>query len=417
MFTRKALVCAVLIAAMAGPANAADPVDTDMSKGGVTFKSGDYSLHIGARAQARWTGVDPDEFDADLIGGGLGDEDGFSQQFEAKRMRLKLDGTVYKPWLGYNFQFEFADTSGEDDNKIKDAIIEVNRHHLASVRVGQFKVPFSLQQLTSSGSQEFVDRAITDPKFAPGRDQGLVFHGRIESRTFGYEVGAFNGSAESRGQDDEGLMYAGRVVWDPLGEYKLSESASDHPEEAVLHFGLSGRTGEATRGLIDPGIFEDPPNETAFGFEAAWKWERLFATGEYFTMTNETLDLSAVDPNDPNTFGLVSDGPDVDSTGLLAQIGVMVVPKEVEVAVRYAQVDPDEDTGDDNVTEARVVFGYYWNRHSLKFQADAGTITWGENFSGIASAARRNLPSLGGRLVSGEELTDKVYRVQMQVSF
>jgi phosphate-selective porin OprO/OprP len=417
MFTLKAAVRTVLAAAMVTPAAAAGAVETDMSKGGVTFRSGDYSLHIGARAQVRWTGTDAEDLDKDVIGGGLGEEDGFSQEFEAKRMRLKLDGTVYRPWLGYTFQFEFADTSGEDDNKVKDAIIEVNRHRLAGVRVGQFKVPFSLQQLTSSGSQEFVDRAITDPKFAPGRDQGIVLHGRTTSRAFGYEVGAFNGSAESRAQDDQGLMYVGRVVWDPLGEYKLSESANDHPDKHVLHFGLSARTGEATRGLIDPGVFEDPPDETAMGLEAAWRRRRLFAMGEYFMMTNETLDASAVDPNDPNTFSLVTEGPDVDSKGFNAQFGVMVVPKEVEVGVRYAQVDPDDDTDDDEVTEARIVFGYYFDRHSLKVQADAGTITWGENFGDQLAVVRRNLPSLGGRLVSGEELTDAVYRVQMQVSF
>ncbi len=419
MLRQIAVVWAIAAAVSAAPIGAADPVETDVSKGGVTFKSGDYSLHIGARAQVRWTGTDAEDLDADDDGSGVGQEDGFSQQFEAKRMRLKLDGTVYRSWLGYSFQFEFADTSGEDDNKVKDAIIEVNRHRLAGLRLGQFKTPFSLQQLTSSGNQQFVDRAITDAKFAPGRDQGIVLHGRTSGGAFGYEAGAFNGSGESRAQEDQGLMYVGRVIWDPLGAYKLSESANDNPENHVLHFGLAGRTGEVNKGSTDSNLFEDPDDETALGVEAAWKWRRLFATAEFFKMTTETTIATVpADPNDPNSVTVpFSEGPDIDSEGLLAQLGVMVVPERAEVGVRYAQVDPDDDTENDDVTEARLVFGYYWNRHNLKVQADAGTISWDESFGGLSSTARRGLPSLGNRLTSGESLTDRQFRVQMQVAF
>lgn len=42
----------------------------DASKGGVTFKSGNNSLTIGARLQIRWTGEDREDFDGDTIGSG-----------------------------------------------------------------------------------------------------------------------------------------------------------------------------------------------------------------------------------------------------------------------------------------------------------------------------------------------------------
>jgi len=395
------LVLALLLAV---PLMAAE-TETDMSKGGVTFSSSDgvNSLHIGGRMQFRYTGTDKEQGDSDKSGSGLGEEDGYSQKFEVKRMRLKLDGGMFRPWLKYEFQFEFGNTDGEEDNKIKDAVIEIEKSHLATLKLGQFKTPFSLQQLTSSGSQEFVDRAITDKKFAPGRDQGAMLSGVTESKHFGYQAGVFNGGGEAAPQDDQGLMYVGRVWWDVFGAYKPSESANDNPENHVLHFGLSARTGEAAKGSVDPNIFEDLDNETAMGFEAAWKWQRLFATGEYFMMTNQL--------DNPTS------GDDVDSSGWNAQFGVMVVPKTQEVAVRYAQIDPDDDMDDDNVTETRLVYGYYWKKHNLKVQADVGAISYDKMYGSLSSIAKRNLPSLGTRLVSGKDLTDTELRVQMQVAF
>jgi len=41
---------------------------------------------------------------------------------------------------------------------------------VATLKVGQFKVPFGLQELTPDYRQEFVDRSIANAKFAPSRD-------------------------------------------------------------------------------------------------------------------------------------------------------------------------------------------------------------------------------------------------------
>ncbi|HXI04157.1 MAG TPA: porin [Candidatus Saccharimonadales bacterium] len=415
----KVLISSVLLGiapALCAPAAAAG-TDVDMSKGGVTFTSGENSLHLGALAQFRWTALDAEQMDRDTAGPGAGKEDGLSQKFEVRRMRVKLAGTAFRSWLGYAFQFELGGTEGDRASKINDAIIDIARNPLASLRLGQFKAPFSLQQLTSSASQEFVDRAITDKRFAPGRDQGLMLHGRPSGRRFGYEMGAFNGSGESKAQEDQGLLYAGRLVWDPLGEYKPSESAVDHSGKTLLHFGLSARTGELIRGTDHPELFTHPDNETALGVEGAWTWGRLFAMAEYFRSAAETTDIGPSDPNDPNSPVAATKGANLRAAGLNVQFGVMVVPGKIEIALRHAQIDPDDRTAGDKVIEERVVFGYFWKGHRLKAQADAGTVTWQRNFGRLSSAARRGLPALTDRLVSGRELTDAEVRAQMQVAF
>jgi hypothetical protein len=52
-------------------------------------------------------------------------------------------------------------------------------------------------------------------------------------------------------------MYAARVWIDPLGEYKLFESANDATDQHILHFGLAYRGGEVMRGTATAGVFED----------------------------------------------------------------------------------------------------------------------------------------------------------------
>jgi hypothetical protein len=69
----------------------------DSSKGGVSFKSGNNSLTLGARLQVRWTGEDREDYDSDTIGAGKGVADGFSSGFDVARMRLTLKAGCGSP--------------------------------------------------------------------------------------------------------------------------------------------------------------------------------------------------------------------------------------------------------------------------------------------------------------------------------
>src|SRR5688500_1631283 len=181
-FSRTA--CMMLLSLLAGaipasaqqaPAEATPPTTVDASRGGITITSGVNSLTIGVRTQLRWTLDDREALDADTEGAGAGEADGPLSQFDVPRLRLLLNGTVYRRWLRYNFQFELHRTSGEGGSRMKDAFVEIRPPDRSyRLQVGQFKVPFGLQQLNSSSRLQFVDRAITDAKFNPARDLGVM---------------------------------------------------------------------------------------------------------------------------------------------------------------------------------------------------------------------------------------------------
>ena len=376
----------------------------DASEGGVTISSGVNSLTIGARAQLRWTLDAREEYDADTTGAGRGRSDDVLSQFDVPRLRLSLSGGVYKPWLRYSFQFELGRTSGESGSRIKDALIEirpVGRSY--RIALGQFKVPFGLQQLTSSGRLQFVDRAITDSKFNPSRDMGAMISGTALSRKLGYDAGVFNGSGESIRQTNQSHLWAARVYLHPFGTYSPAESAIDAPATPVLHLGAGLRGGKQLRGRTADGIVEEPDNQTAWNVEVAYKRPRFFSTAEYFWMTDEQQNPARLS--------------DVDSRGYHVQAGYMVVPETTELGILWAAISGDTEVEDADLTELRGVVNYFMMGHSLKLQADVGRLAYGRQFALLPARARQGLPALGTRLVSGEALADTQVRVQLQLSF
>lgn len=384
----------------------------DASKGGITFKSGDNSLTFGAFAQLRALYEDKEQWDGDTDGGGDGIEDGGALSFDIPRVRLTMRGTMWKPWLKYTFSYEMSRTSGESSSKLKDAYLEFAAKPLATLRVGQFKVPFGLQELTGDQYQQFVERAITNT-FDPSREMGITLQGVTGTKLFGYQVGLFNGSGESIRQEDDTQMYAARIWFDPLGEYVLREGSNENPEGNIFHVGLATRGGEIMRGNGErSGVVEDPDDQTAYGLELAWKLRRFFATAEYFLQTTE--------------FANPTVAPDVDAEGFHVQGGFMAVPDRLELGLRYASIDPNTDLDADKITETRGLVAWFFKGHNLKIQTDFGQIEYDANapatfntFTARGKVAAGGDSPVAGRLpaATGQSVSDRQIRIQVQLNF
>lgn len=367
----------------------------DASKGGVTIRSGDNSLTFGAYVQVRGFLDDRELYDADAKGTlGYGTEDDLAPSFDVTRVRLSVRGTMFKPWVKYNLAVEASRTPGESDSKVKDAYVELGNERV-SVRVGQYKVPFSLQTLTPDWGQELVERSIAVAAFAPDRDTGVMLLGTAKEKKLGYSAGVFNGSGESRRQNNGAVMWALRLWADPLGEYKLSEGAVEAPSKSILHFGLAVHGGDAARGGRT-GVFQEADDQTAVGLELAFKRHRAFLTGEGFWQKDQVHNPTA--------------GPAVESLGWQVQGGYMLVARRLELDARYAEVDPDHDASGDRATELRGGVNYYWKGHNLKLQSDVGRLTFEPKGPGRTSTSR--LPTATDRKV-----TDYQVRMQVQLYF
>ena len=345
------VVLGLFLAASAAPALAQDENQWGYDKG-FFFRTSKFELKISTRTQFRYTYNWTDE-------NSLTDDNGY---FTLPRTRLRLDGFAYYTWLRYKVQYDFT---GQDDAgasparrspDLRDLYFDLARNPRATVRLGQFKAPLGLQEMTSSGDQEFVDRSVASEAFAPSRQEGAMLWGTSFEKKFGYEAGLFNGNGRNRKTNDNtGYMYVARVHFDPNGEYKLSESAVDNPDKVNWTLGLAYMLNSTQASLLKTA--EDLRQTTGEAF-VGLKYKRLFALADYYSRTQEQA----------------AGAPDIDSGGAIGQVGFFLVPRKIELAVRYSYFDEDKDTSNDREIEKRLGFGYYFSKHDLKFQADYGQV-------------------------------------------
>ena len=114
------------------------------------------------------------------------DED--DEEFYWARRRLGIRGEL---WGRVGFEVERA--FGYEEEPWRDVYVNVRASDLFEVRGGKFKVPFGLDNLTSSASNDFIFRALATRTLSPGRAIGGMAHGETDRRRFTYAIGVFDG--------------------------------------------------------------------------------------------------------------------------------------------------------------------------------------------------------------------------------
>jgi len=139
------------------------------------------------------------------------------------------------------------------DEPWRDVYADFKKFDAVRVRGGQFKLPFSLDENTGAAKLDFMFRSLAATHLAPGRDPGVMVHGKLLDKVLGYEAGVFehDGKNARTNNPDKvfgGQTFAGRVTVEPLAKKKdaigdLSLGAaftqSDVPEGIP---GLRGQT-------------------------------------------------------------------------------------------------------------------------------------------------------------------------------
>ena len=303
--------------------------------GKTSIESKSAKLDISNRVQIRWTHEMPE----------VGDDRG---SFRIRRAKTKFEGWAYTKDLTYEVQLNWPDTA----NPLEDVAINYDLtkgKKTFQLKFGQYKVPFGRQELTSSGSQQFVDRALASNEFARGRDIGLQLWGLPAGGTIDWRVGIFNGNGRtvSRNDNDKYQVNA-RVTWQPFGDVKYSEG--DFESSAKPLFAVAGQYESNDRSGATTG---DDIDREIVGGDVVFKFKGFSAYGEIYEATN--------DPEIAAKF---------DSSGMIAQVGYFVIPKTFELALRLAEIDPNTDRDDNEREERGIALSWYFNKHAHKLQAD-----------------------------------------------
>ncbi len=143
--------------------------------------------------------------------------------FFVNRARLSLAGSPVS-WLRFKIQVDLVKSP-----VLRDALAELVINEHLNFRLGQFLVPFSLENTTSAGELLTINRSQTVDLLAPGRDnssagrdQGVILFGRFSF--IEYNLGLLNGSGINRKDDNERKDISGRFLFRAAPGLKLGFS-------------------------------------------------------------------------------------------------------------------------------------------------------------------------------------------------
>ena len=206
-------------------------------KDGFKINSGDgkSNFSVNGRIQADYRGFDSVRNNGELAGA-VGTGSQHADTFDIRRAYLTAKGT-FRGFINYEATID-AGAAGADSAKnslLKYYWLETAFSDAFKVRFGQFKMPGSLEQLTSS---RFIDMTERDwvSSLAPAVNKGIMIHG-VPATGFTYAVSLSNGglAADSGATAIETNSGADGKATNARVTTNIAEIVGN--KEAIMHLG------------------------------------------------------------------------------------------------------------------------------------------------------------------------------------
>jgi phosphate-selective porin len=247
--------------------------------------------------------------------------------FDIRRARLDLKGII-TPYWGYKLQAEFAGTP-----KIIDAYGEFKYNSYLNLTLGQFKVPFSLENTSSTSKLEAIDlsqvvEALTGRSKdvignQNGNDIGIQINGSFlkinDKPLFDYYIGIFNGSGINISDKNENKSIAGRLLLHPAKGLDLGYSIYN----GIDVFGTPASNHKRNR----------------WGVELKYELKQLSIRSEF------------IQGSDSN----------IERNGWYFQTGYYLIPQKLQLIFKYDTFDPNLSIQKDITTNYSIVMNYAFN--------------------------------------------------------
>lgn len=195
--------------------------------------------------------------------------------FDIRRARLTLKGQ-----LGKRMSFKIQNEFGGSGHKLLDAELAYEVTGFLTMYAGQFTLPFSLENLTSSTRLATINRSqVVEALTArsrdvlgnqSGRDIGMTFN--VKSGFSDLTVGIFNGSGINRSDTNQDKDVSGRLVF--------------HPFESL------GVGGSYYTGRMTPAGEAAAADRKRIGAEISWEMRGAVLNAEYIRGRDGTTEKS-----------------------------------------------------------------------------------------------------------------------------
>ena len=215
-----------------------------------------------------------------------GDDDGL---LDIARRRVGVEGRVAQV-LDYEAEYELS------THQWRDLYLDYRQFKAVQVRAGVFKLPLGLEENTSATNLDFVYRTRISARLAPGRDRGVLVHGRVLRDLISYEGGVFRNDGENARPSNSARVFgkqtvAARVVAHPFRRSK-SPFADLQFGAAVTHSDVPlGFPAIRARTVFGASFYNSDVyvngRRQRTGLEARWRPGRLSIQSEYIRLTDE----------------------------------------------------------------------------------------------------------------------------------
>jgi phosphate-selective porin OprO and OprP len=331
---------------------------------------GRFALQIQNRLQFRY--VNPFDTDPRSFQDLAQDQ----SSFMVRRARFRVNGHAFRPWLRYAMQYDWSQPV------MRDFYLDIAKFPWAQLRIGRAKVLWNDERVTSSGRQQLANRSIVNDIFTVDRQQGVQVFGRAfpgQWYDFSYAAGIFTGlGVGERHNDDNNMMYAGRLQWNFLGdELPFSQSDLEYHEKpaASLAFAAATDRSKCTAFETDstscralPGFAIGKPGQFRLNQamqEFRFKWRGFSLQNEFHW--KQVIDTLKIGENPTRKTDLL--GAYIQA-GYFPHYLIKAVPRQLEFAVRYALVNPDIDRSNDLQREVSAAVNWFFSGHANKLTFD-----------------------------------------------
>lgn len=190
----------------------------------------------------------------------------YQDRMEVRRSRFGIRGQIAKDfkyeWIG-DFGSSSSTSAGADNGMSNTftgtdvAFVDYAGIKDVSFRIGRFKMPFSLEQLTSSNNIDTIERSLmgqVEGEFVPAKETGAMVFGSPTSGVT-YAVAASRGRANNN---------ATTSTADYIGRFTANMGQLTGNTSVVAHLGLGYSTGEAASGTTVVSGRTEAREESAF---------------------------------------------------------------------------------------------------------------------------------------------------------
>jgi phosphate-selective porin OprO/OprP len=361
------------------------PPPVDVHPGGV-----EYKLTLGGYIQANFETGDVSAFEGRFGANALKD------RFRLRRARISLIGD-FTEQFDFKIEGDFeqsdaaitalrtvnvvtgATTTVTNSNRVEfsGTDIFINWHRLPemNLKVGQWKAPFGLEQITPDPQLFTIERSLPTGALTPERQIGVMIWGKPLTNILAnqkdlvtYYAGAFNGNGRNfNNNDNNEFMYVGRLELMPFKGKLMGQEASlklggDYlfsRDDAGTNISPALNLRVGPDGSLSAYTLTSADERHAWSVDGWLKIGPFDLIAEYL---NENVDGRTV-------LGVAPTFADFNPHGWYMQGSYFLIPKKLQAVVKWEELSPDQRL-DDGIHSITGGLNYYIHGDGIKVMAN-----------------------------------------------